>query len=195
MRPRRAGSGVVRVVAVLLTLLSVMAAFLPSAAGQTSTSTGVSVQVSDKGTLEIAWLAEGYAFAGEGGGALEVSAEGGATASSVFSFDIDDTRTGANRPSYSVSLRLDPFVVNETGQTFGAESVRITAIEGLPSNVQSGIVLDKNLGTAVPLFSVDKTGGRIDATVSVTLTMVVPPGTGAGTYTSVATLDVIPAGL
>lgn len=186
-----------RLILVLISLGIMLGAVAADAGAQTSAETGVSVTIVDdtpidEGSLAIAWASDTLTFPANGEALALTATNPSATVRGTFALIIDDTRTDPNRSGYTVSLRAGTFTAEGSTTAIATDLLTVADVTGLPEGVSAATAIGQVLDSPVTVLTVASGSAPVSTTVTVTIAMLLPPGTMPGTYSGVVTFDVLP---
>jgi hypothetical protein len=164
-------------------------------AAQTTTTTGISVEVVDAGSFSIGIGIDGVTFTAEGGIAPEVTAFSGATAYAFLPLTLTDTRSSEGRGRYEVRLKVGELTVgDETSSSMIIEpaNIQVTDVDGLPEGLARGFEGSASLESPVTLFATGNAAPAVETTIRVALRMEIPAGTMPGSFSGDISIEVIP---
>ena len=166
---------------------------------QTSSTTGVTVNVVDTGSFKVELAADGIVFTTEDGSDAAVTAFSGATVSATLPIAISDTRSDATRAGYSVNLKMGALTVGDgslASMKIDPANIRVTGVSGLPDGLKQSFEGAASLGRSVTLFGTEGVAPAIESSMlSATLVIEIPAGTMPGAFSGEISIEVIPAGI
>lgn len=166
----------------------------PSAA-QTTTTTGVTVEVIDAGAFSVEIASEGIAFSTEEGLAPSVTAFAGATAYATLPIKLTDTRSDETRGGYEVRLAMSPLTSgDDASQTviIDAGNVQVVGVDGLPEGLSPEFEGNSSLESPVAIFASGEVSPAAETTIEVSLQLEIPPGTMPGNFSGEIWIEIIP---
>ncbi len=191
MRLSRNGAQRGRLVVVLVLLGIMIGTTAATTEAQTSAETGVSITIVDEGGLDIGWISADTPFLVDGDAPAVYA--GHATVALVnVSFAVDDTRADANRSGYTVRLSAGTFTAEGSSSVIDAGQLAVADVTGPPEGDSPVLAIGQTLDSPVAVLAVGTGAEAVSATVTVTIEMIIPPGTMPGTYHGGLTFDVLP---
>jgi hypothetical protein len=177
---------------VLTMVLALIASMTGVASADSTTSTSISVQVVDVGTLEVAIGPGDIVFITESGSAPGITTESGDTAYATVPIVISDTRTDQTRAPYSIVLSMGSMLQGDA--SISASNLSITGVSGLPGGLSPGFSGATSLSTPVTIIQSETLPPSGTFTISVAVALHIPAGTVPGVFNGSISLDVAPGG-
>jgi len=163
-----------------------------TASADTTAETGVSVVLSDAGSLDVQWGGDGFAFSVDGNNPAPTASES-ALATTTLLIVVHDTRADADRSGYTIAVASTGFTSADTETSLGPDLLMVTDLTGSPESDAAQYVIGSTFVSPVTVLSVETGAAAVDTTIAVTVRMTIPSGTQPGSYTGGFTLDVTPS--
>src|SRR6478735_113661 len=181
-----------RVIPAMLALFVSLCLGYSTASADTTAETGVSVVLTDAGSLDIQWGGDGFAFSVDGNNPAPTASES-ALATTTLLIVVHDTRADADRSGYTIAVASTGFTSADTETSLGPDLLMVTDLTGSPESDAAQYVIDSTFVSPVTVLSVETAAAAVDTTIAVTVRMTIPSGTQPGSYTGGFTLDVTPS--
>lgn len=152
--------------------------------------TEIIVNVSDAGTLDVAWASRDVAFLADGSSPTLDATNTTAHITTTLSFTIADTRSDGNRPGYTIVLHASDLTTG-SGATIPASSLMVEAVTGVPSGA-TGVTPGSTLAGPTTIVTVANGSAAVNGTIDIVVGTTLGPETSAGTYSGAFTFDVLP---
>ena len=181
-----------RSIPVLLALFVSLCLGSTPVSADTTAETGVSVVLTDAGSLDVQWGGDGIAFTLDGENPAPTASES-AIATTTLLIVVHDTRADADRTGYVIAVASDGFTSADAATSIGPELLMVTDLTGSPDSNAAQYVIGSTFASPVTALSVETGAAAVDTTIAVTVRMTIPSGTQPGSYTGGFTLDVTPS--
>jgi hypothetical protein len=181
-----------RLISATLALFVSLCLGYSSASADTTAETGISVVLTEAGTLDVQWGGDGFAFTFGGENAGPTASEP-AIATATLLIVVHDTRADADRSGYTIAVASAGFTSADTATSISPDLLMVTDLTGSPDSNAAQYLIGSTFASPVTVLSVEIGAPAVDTTIAVTVRMTIPSGTQPGSYTGAFTLDVTPS--
>jgi len=179
-----------RLIPAMLALFVSLCLGYSTASADTTAETGISVVLTEAGTLDVQWGGDDPTFTVDGENPGPTASES-AVATTTLLIVVDDTRADAARTGYTLTVASAAFTSDEAETVIGPDLLIVTNLTGLPDSTAAQSLIGSKFASPVTVLSVETGAAAVDTTIAITVSMTIPSGTQPGIYTGEFTLDVM----
>jgi hypothetical protein len=175
----------------LVLLLTLLGA--PNARADTSSQTSVTFDIVDQGRLDIAWAPDVPAFTVSGEAPVLTATSPPVEAIANFQLHISDTRADGNRTGYAITIQSTAFTPTRSGATIQPGQLHISAITTEPAGIRlNSAATAATLDRQITILTVESGAAAVNATVTISVALLLMPGMVATSYSGSLWFDVLP---
>jgi hypothetical protein len=175
-----------------LAALAMLVPAAPNVIADTSSQTSVTFEIVNEGQLDISWASEVPAFTVNGEAPVLTATSPPTEAFAEFRLVISDTRADGNRTGYAVTVQSSAFTASGSMTVIQPDQLRVSGITADPTGTHLDTIAGVALNQPVTILTVENGAPAVNATVTITVAMLIAPGMAAASYSGSLWFDLLP---